>query len=189
MYNKHLRYVIQSAIFSIIITVLTMLSIPMKTDIPITLQTFGIALCGFLLGPVQALLSVLIYILIGIAGIPVFSNLKGGIETLMGTTGGFIIGFIPMALFCGLGKYIKIQKPITPSSVLKIILALFISITGLAICHILGTRQYAHFKQKTMSEVLSVTSYPFIVKDLLSVIAAYFLSNSINNRLSEHSKK
>lgn len=185
MNNKKLKYLIQAATFSLIITILSMLSLPMKTDIPITLQTFGVALCGFLLGPVQALLAVLIYILAEIIGLPVFANLQGGFHILSGSAGGFIIGFIPMVLFCGFGKLIKINKLNNLSSIFKLILALFLAIGGLTVYHILSSWQYALLNRKTITEVLPVTLYPFIIKDILSVIFAYFLAYFINNGNSE----
>lgn len=187
MNNKKLKFLIQAATFSLIITILSILSLPTPTDIPITLQTFGIALCGFLLGPIQALLSVLIYILAGIIGLPVFANLQGEFNILSDSTRGFIIGFIPMVLFCGFGKLIRIHKLTQILSIFKIIFALSLAIIGLAICHALGAWQYAVLKQKTVAEVLPMTLRPFIVKDLLSVIGAYILAYSIHNKLTQNS--
>lgn len=186
MRDKKLNFLIQSAIFAAIIAVLAQLAIPMPSGVPITLQTFAVSLCAFFLGPIQAAVSVLIYIGLGAIGLPVFSNLHGGIGFLTGATGGFIAGFIPMALLCGTSKLIKIDRILKPSNIIRILPAIFLSLIGLALCHLMGAWHFSNFTKKDFVSVLPLVSYPFIIKDVLSVIAAYFLSTSIRNRLIEN---
>lgn len=63
------------------------------SGIPITLQTWMILMIGLLLSPIEALIAVLIYVLLGAIGLPVFSGARGGIDVIIGPTGGFIIAF------------------------------------------------------------------------------------------------
>ena len=91
-----------AALFAAVITVCSQISIPMPSGVPITLQTFAIALCGYVLGWQLSLVSVAVWMLLGAAGVPVFSNFHGGIGVLLGMTGGFIFGFLPFAALCGL---------------------------------------------------------------------------------------
>lgn len=184
MREKRIKYLIQTAMFSAMIAVLAQIAIPMPNAVPITLQTFAIALAGFFAGPIQATISVFIYILVGSIGIPVFSNLHGGFNYLFGATGGFIFGFIPMSIMCGLASLLKISSLKNISDIFKIISALIISFLGLASCHIVGAWHYANFTSKQIPDVLPLVSYPFVVKDVLSVIFAYFLSFSIKHRLN-----
>lgn len=184
MRDNKFHFLMQTAAFSAIIAVLAQLAIPMPSGIPITLQTFAVALCGFFLGPFRAVLSVILYILIGGIGIPVFANLHGGLHFLMGSTGGFIIGFIPLALLCGFGKLLPVNKELTAISILKTVIVLFISIFGLAACHFLGALHYANLTKKDILSVLPLISYPFLIKDIMSVIAAYFLATSMKNKIS-----
>lgn len=69
--------------------------------VPFTLQSFGVFVTAGLLGGTKGLVSVLVYILLGIAGLPVFAGARGGLSVLLGETGGYIIGFLPMVFFCG----------------------------------------------------------------------------------------
>ncbi len=185
MRDKKLYFLIQSGLFAAIIAVLAQLAIPMPNGVPITLQTFAIALCGFFLG-VKAIIPVAIYILIGAVGVPVFANLKGGIGIITGATGGFIIGFIPMSVLCGVSKLFKIKESKNAASIVKIMVSIAISIAGLAICHYLGALHFAKFTKKSFMDVLPLVSYPFILKDVLSIIFAYILALSIELRLNRH---
>ena len=87
------------ALAAALITVCSWISIPLT--VPITLQTFAIFTVVGLLGMRRGTIAVLIYILLGAVGIPVFSGFKGGIGALLGNTGGYIIGFIFSALLTG----------------------------------------------------------------------------------------
>ena len=82
-----------------------LLSLAAQIAVPVgmtkmTMQTFAAALAGFLLGRRTALMAVGAYLLLGACGLPVFSGFTGGIGVIMGPTGGFLIGFLPMAALC-----------------------------------------------------------------------------------------
>lgn len=81
------------ALFSAILCVLAPISIPM-VPVPITLATLAVYIIGALLDYKRAPICVIIYILIGMMGLPVFSNYTGGIAKLIGPTGGFIFGYV-----------------------------------------------------------------------------------------------
>ena len=84
------------AFFAVVIAVCSWISIP--TVVPFTLQTFAVFLTMGVLGGKRGTLAVLVYILMGTLGIPVFSGFTGGIGIIAGTTGGYIVGFIFSAL-------------------------------------------------------------------------------------------
>ena len=84
------------SIFVVLIAVCSWISIPLT--VPVTLQTFGVFIAVGLLGGKRGTLAVLVYILMGAIGIPVFSGFTGGIGILAGTTGGYIVGFLFSAL-------------------------------------------------------------------------------------------
>lgn len=88
------------------ICVVAPLSIPTPLGVPMTMQTFAIILAGIILGAKKGALSTLLYVLLGVIGLPVFSNFTGGWQSLIGPTGGFILTFPIMAYLIGLGvKY------------------------------------------------------------------------------------
>lgn len=111
---------------SAVISVLSLLHIPLPFGIPVTLQTFVIPFAGVILGPRKGMLSAVIYILIGAIGIPVFTGFSSGIGELLGIRGGFLWGFPFMALFAGLGA----KKSSVPSIVLGLALGIIIDYTA-----------------------------------------------------------
>ena len=84
------REMVLAGMFAAVLAVISQLSIPTPAGVPVTIQVFGVALVGAVLGWKLGLCSVLVYILIGAAGLPVFANFGGGIRSLIGLTGGYI---------------------------------------------------------------------------------------------------
>lgn len=95
-----LRMMILAALFAALIGVLAQLTIPLPL-VPITGQTLAIGLAATILGARLGTISVILYIIIGATGIPVYAEMKAGISVLFGPTGGYLAGFIPSAFFIG----------------------------------------------------------------------------------------
>lgn len=165
--------IILAAMFAAIGAVTSWISIPIPSGVPITLQTFGMALIGYTLGYKYGTLSVGVYVALGAVGAPVFSGFKGGFGVIAGATGGFIIGFIFMAAICGLSRLKKIQSL---GKLPQIIISIALGITGLLICHLLGVIQFMLIFNNTFAAALATVSLPYLIKDIISVIAAYFVS-------------
>lgn len=89
-----------TGVFAAVICVFAPFTIPIGA-VPISLATFAVYLAAAVLGTKKGTLAVLIYILIGMAGVPVFSGFAGGIGKILGVTGGYIIGYIPCAFAIG----------------------------------------------------------------------------------------
>ncbi|EPD52250.1 biotin transporter BioY [Paenisporosarcina sp. FSL H8-0542] len=100
MRNEHLKMLIVTALFAAIIGIMAQITIPLPL-VPITGQTLAVGLAATILGKRYGVLSVLVYIMLGIAGLPVFSEMSSGIGVVFGPTGGYIIGFIPAAFLIG----------------------------------------------------------------------------------------
>lgn len=165
--------IILAAMFAAIGAVTSWISIPMPSGVPITLQTFGMALIGYTLGYKFGTLSVGVYVALGAIGVPVFSGIKGGFSVIAGPTGGFIIGFILMAAICGLCRLNKVKSL---GYVPKIIISIALGIIGLLVCHLLGVIQFMLlFNDSFIAAALKV-SVPYLIKDIISVAAAYFVS-------------
>ena len=84
------------AIFAVLMAICSWISIPMA--VPFTLQTFGVFMAVGILGGKRGTFAVLIYIILGAIGVPVFAGFSGGIGVLLSSTGGYIIGFLFSAL-------------------------------------------------------------------------------------------
>ena len=94
-------------IMAAVTAVMAQISIPMPMGVPMTMQTFAVTLAGIILGSRRGALSMLVYLLIGVVGVPVFSNFTGGLPSLVGPTGGFLVSFPIMAYLIGLGIEFK----------------------------------------------------------------------------------
>ena len=101
--REKITNIVMVGVFAAVLAVLSQISFPLPSGIPVTLQTFAVALCGYALGCKRGTLAVLVYIVLGAVGLPVFANFSGGFGSLVGLAGGYIYGFLPMAALCGLG--------------------------------------------------------------------------------------
>lgn len=155
------------AVFAAILAVLSQISVPTPIGVPITLQTFAVALCGYYSGWKKGLAAVLVYILLGAAGVPVFAGFSGGIGCIIGPSGGFIYGFLFLVGMCGLSLKQK---------ALKILLGCI----GLLICHLFGVIHFALVMGNGFTEAFLLTSAPFLIKDVLSIAAAFFSAMAIS---------
>ena len=91
------------ALFTSFTAVMAQISVPMPLGVPMTMQTFAIMLAGMVLGARRGFISVLVYVLLGMVGVPVFARFSGGLGIVFGPTGGFILSFPLMAWIVGLG--------------------------------------------------------------------------------------
>ncbi len=143
--------------------------------IPFTMQTFAFFLSSAVLGFKNGVLSVLIYMLLGILGLPVFSGFNSGIGVICGPTGGFIWGFLFSAAV--IGFFTERFKKSTVASV-------FSMVFGLMICYIIGCLQYMLLYTKNFSgfkTAVTICVLPFIPFDAVKIILAAVISRKIKN--------
>lgn len=162
-------------------TICAYISIPFSA-IPMTLQTFGICLVASVFGAKRSIISVLVYLLMGAVGIPVYSCFTGGVGILFGITGGYFIGFIFIALVVGLTSD-KTKNKNWQS---------YLSMTaGLILCYAFGTAWYMLFYRKgaSLQSVLTSCVVPFIPLDVLEVLLATVISKRLKKRLPNIIKK
>lgn len=162
-----------TGMFAAVIAVLAQVAIPLPSGVPITLQTFAVALAGYTLGMKLGTISAAVYVLIGAVGVPVFANFKGGLGSITGPAGGFIWGFIFMAFFCGLGMD-KTKK----------IPAILLGVAGLLICHLCGAVQFTLIKQGGFWQSVLLVCVPYLIKDVISVVLAFGLAAVIRSRVN-----
>lgn len=158
--------------FTAVLGVLSIITIPTPTGVPITLQTFAMALCGYVLGWKRGTAAALIYILLGTIGVPIFAGMSAGPAVLFGYSGGFLWGFIFLTLLCGL----KVRER-------KVVLKVVLGIAGLAICHLLGAIQYAFLANMNLPAALLAVSVPYLIKDVISVIGACAVATAVRKAL------
>ena len=166
------RSMAQIAISAALTAVLSQISFPMPSGVPVTLQTVAVALVGFVLGPSMAAAAVGVYLLLGAVGLPVFAQFSGGFGMLIGLTGGFLWGFVPFAALCGLGGR---QKRLPAAAAL--------ALAGLAACHLMGTAQFSAVTGTAFGRSFLLVSAPYLVKDVASVAAARLLAVPVHRAL------
>ena len=165
-----------TALMTAVTCILAPLSVPIG-PVPISLTNFVIFLSLYLLNWKKGTLSLLIYLLLGLAGLPVFSGFAGGIAKLAGPTGGYIIGFIPMAIVAGIIIDKFHQRWIQ-------IVAMII---GTAICYAFGTVWFCFQSGYTVAAALAVCVIPFIPADLIKIVIVTIIGPMIRKRLGKNS--
>ena len=161
------------AIFAGLIAVCSWISIPMA--VPFTLQTFGVFMAVGVLGGKRGTLAVLVYILMGAAGLPVFSGFTGGIACLVRSTGGYIVGFFFSALLMWGIETAFGRKPLV---------RILSMLAGLLVCYALGTVWFLLLYTRSngpvgIMTVLGWCVIPFIIPDLVKIAMAYLMSERI----------
>lgn len=160
------------SLFAALICISSILIFPIG-PVPITLQVFFIVLTGAVLGPKMGALSVVIWIMLGTFGLPVFAGGKAGPMVLLGPTGGYLPGFAICAWIVG-----ALTEKQT-SSRLRIGLAM---VVGMAVAYAVGLAgfmaSFAFFLQKpmTVQQALAIAVYPFIAFDLVKIVLAAWLT-------------
>ena len=166
------------ALFSALTAICAWITIP--SPIPFTMQTFAIFLSFCVLGGKYSLFSLLVYIFMGIVGLPVFSGFRGGIGVLLSNTGGYILGFVASILLMWL------LEKIFGKSKKIVIISMF---AGLFVCYLFGTLWFTLFYTQnfTLSSFLSVATtcvLPFVVPDAVKIFLAYFMSERIRKAVN-----
>lgn len=165
--------IVYIGIMAAIIAVCSWISIP--ATVPFTLQTMGVFMAVGILGGKRGTLSVLTYILLGTIGVPVFAGFSGGIGVLLGTTGGYIVGFLFSALIMW-----AIEKLFGKGKIVLVISML----AGLLVCYAIGTVWFMAVYARNsgaigLGTVLGWCVIPFIIPDLIKISVAFFLTNRL----------
>lgn len=162
-----------SAMVAAVLTIISQISIPMPTGVPITIQVFGIALVSVTLGWRLGLMGTLTYILLGAIGLPVFANFSGGFSSLIHFTGGYIWSWPLMSLLCGL--HVK-----TASRRMDTVLLFLFSLAGLAVNEFFGGLQWAALAgNMTYKGVFLYSMTAFVPKDIVLTILAVILGSQM----------
>lgn len=163
---------VSTALMTAVTCILAPLSVPIG-PVPISFTNLAIYLSLYLLDWKCGTLSYFLYLLIGFAGLPVFSGFTGGVAKLAGPTGGYIVGFIPMAIIAG----------IVIDHCQKRWIQLLGMIVGTAICYALGTAWFCMQAGYTVSAALAVCVFPFIPADLIKMLIAMTIGPEIRKRV------
>lgn len=166
-----------TGMFAGILAVISQISIPLPTGVPITIQLFGIALVGTVLGWKLGCMATLVYIILGSIGLPIFANFQGGIQCLVGMTGGYILAWPVMAVLSG----IRIQHP-NPFVVRAV--SFILAVTGLMVVELAGGFQWSLLtSEMSFGAIMAYSFVAFIPKDIIITVLAVIVGNQIRKSL------
>lgn len=160
--------IVYVGLFAALIAVCAWISIPMTVSF--TLQTCAVCLTAGLLGWKRGTLTVIIYILLGMVGLPVFTGFKSGIAAVTGPTGGYIVGFIFTALIVGLAAD-RLGK--------KLWVNVIFMAVGILVCYLFGTVWFMIAYKVTFASALTTCVIPFLIPDAVKIAVAAVLVNRL----------
>lgn len=166
-----------TGMFAALLAAISQISLPMPSGVPITIQVFGIALVGTVLGWKRGFLATVVYILIGAVGVPVFANFRGGIQVLAGMSGGYILAWPVMALLSGI-------RPKTENKAVNLGIMILLSVIGLMVVEFAGAFQWSRLtSDMSFGAIIAYSFVAFIPKDTIITVAAVIVGNQIRKPL------
>lgn len=165
------------AVCAALMAVCSWISIP--AAVPFTLQTFAVFCTLGLLGGKRGTAAILVYLLLGALGVPVFAGFSGGIGILFGTTGGYLLGFILMGLVYWVGE--RLSRDSRGVRIVSMLL-------GLLLCYAFGTAWFilVYTRQSgaiALGTALAWCVVPFLLPDLVKLALALLLSDRLRRAL------
>jgi len=168
-----LNSMVIAAMLAAVMCILGPISLPIG-PVPISLTNMVIFFTVTLLGCKYGTISTAIYVLIGIAGLPVFSGYSGGMAKLMGPTGGFIVGFILLAFVSGF--FIDLAKG-------KKSVIIFGLVLGAAIDYVCGTAWFVFLTKSSVLHALAICVFPFLIGDAIKIFIAVYAGEMLKARI------
>lgn len=162
-----------TALMAAVMCILGPMAVPIGA-IPISLTNLVVCLAAWMLGPRLGALSVVVYLMLGAVGLPVFSGYAGGLAKLLGPTGGYLIGFAVQAAIGGWAVERSHGHPVWSGLGMA---------AGIAVCYAFGTAWFIVQMGCTLPYALGVCVLPFIPFDLLKVVISSGIGSVVRNRL------
>lgn len=163
------------ALVTAVTCVVAPFAIPLPiSPVPITWTNFILYLSGYVLGCKAGTISYVLYLLLGMVGLPVFSGFSGGMGKIAGPTGGYLFGFIFTILIVGF-----ICEKFPKNLALQVIGM----ILGLAVCYIFGTLWLAKGLGRTFGEALAIGVLPYLIGDAVKIVVAALIGPQLKKRL------
>lgn len=173
--KNQVHWMAMTAVMAAVLAVIAPFALPIG-PVPISLCTLAIYFAVYVLGWRRGTMAVVVYVLLGAVGLPVFSNFAGGLGKLAGPTGGYIIGYIPLALIAG--WFVQRFPRSRAMQLLGMVLAT-------AVLYALGTAWICVQAGYEVAAALGVCVFPFVPGDLVKIAAALAVGPVLQNRLAQ----
>ena len=155
------------ALMAALISVLAPVSVPLAGEVPVSLATFAVMLAGCALGAKDGAAAAAVYLLLGAIGIPVFAGYTSGFSILFGVTGGFLFGYIVLAMICG---YVYRKFGSAAKGKMKFVWMTAAMLLGNLVLYTLGVIWFVFVTQYPLSVAMTACVIPFIPGDILKMI-------------------
>lgn len=177
------KRLVMTALFTAILCIVGPLTIPIPVSpVPVTLVNLMIGLSVYILGTKRALISLVLYMLLGLAGLPVFSGMRGGAAVLAGPTGGYIIGYLFFAALTGL--FIRLSERYNSGAV-RAIQAAGLAF-GTLLLYIAGTFWLSFNLGISFGEGLLIGVIPYLPGDIAKLVITLILGPMLAGRLKKY---
>ena len=166
----NLRKMVFASLFAAMTAVGAYIKIPIPIGpVPLTLQVLFVLLAGIMLKSKWGTISMLVYVLLGVVGLPVFAGGASGLGVLFGPTGGYLIGFVASAYVIGF-----LADQVGTSNILRN--AVFMAI-GVGIIYLFGVTQLAIVANLPPMQAIGVGMLPFLIGDILKIVAGAYIAS------------
>lgn len=168
----NISLMLQCSLFAALMCILSPWTIPIGI-VPMSLSLFAVVLTAVVLGWRKSVVAVFVYIMIGAVGLPVFSGWQSGLAVLAGPTGGYVWSYVAVCAIVGkcadmgFGRYMMFV----------------IGFVSLIVCYMCGIVQYMAVTGATLMQAMTVCVYPFVVLDIIKIVVAVILGETIRRRL------
>ena len=166
------------ALMAAIIAVLSPISLPIVGEVPISLATLAVMLAGAVLGSRDGTIATAIYLLLGAIGVPVFAGYTSGVGILVGVTGGYLIGYLPLAYFSGF----FVERATGQKE--KLIGGVIGMLVGTVILYVIGTAWFMYVTKMNLMASLMACVIPFLPGDALKIVAVSLLRPQLEKVVS-----
>ena len=182
--SAQIRAAVLCGLFAAFTAVFSQISLPIG-PVPISCSLIAVYLAGLFLPVKTAALSQLVYLLLGIIGVPVFAGFQSGAARLAGPTGGYLLVYPVIALVLSLAMVIydkKLARKPLAARAAYIVSAMLVS---LIVCYAAGTAWFTVFSGSSFQKALSLTVVPFIAGDIAKIVLCTVVTLSARERLKK----
>ena len=185
--SAQIRAAVLCGLFAAFTAVFSQISLPIG-PVPISCSLIAVYLAGLFLPVKTAALSQLVYLLLGIVGVPVFAGFQSGAARLAGPTGGYLLVYPVMALLLSLAMVIYDKKLVRKPLAARAAYIVSAMLVSLIVCYAAGTAWFTVFSGSTFQKALSLTVVPFIAGDIAKIMLCTVITLSARERLQKLAK-
>ena len=177
MRHNGIRRMCRIAVMAAVVAVTAAITIPLQfTPVPLSLATFGVLLAGALTGPIDGTVAVVIYLILGILGLPVFAGFRGGIAVLLGPTGGFLLGYPLLSFVTGYLPRLLKGTGLLFSNILAMT-------AGTILMYAAGCVWFVSFSGVAPAAAVTSCVVPFLPGDIIKVLLASIISKKMTGSI------